>query len=79
LPAFVFGWESVRKRGCDLCKTFSEEFLVDFLEKTSCGKEKNVKRFGEMGCVLKTRGKNLIFYVKIFLFKGEKEKRKKFC
>jgi hypothetical protein len=52
---------------------------VDFLEKTSCGKEKNVKRFGEMGCVLKTRGKNLIFYVKIFLFKGEIEKRKKFC
>ena len=77
--AFVFEWEIVRKRGCVLCKTFSLRFLVEILENKACGKEKNVKRFGETGCVLKRRGKSAFFYVKIFLFKGEKDKRKYFC
>lgn len=61
----------MRKREGGLCKTFWTGFRVEIVEKKSCGKEKNVKRFGETGCVLKTRGKNSLFRVKIFLFKED--------
>ena len=58
----------MRKREGGLCKTFWTGFRVEIVERKSCGKEKNVKRFGETGGVLKTWGKNSLFRVKIFLF-----------